>query len=114
MLWDWRWFEYKSKRLENAQMLLDLIFAIKVFKNLLWYFEHFLKSRNNSLGFAKSCASWKMTYLSIEPAKPVPEAYAPTTPEMEVGSGFSGRVGFGPGSGLTFIREIGLNRGHTN
>ena len=35
--------------------------------------------------------------------------------EMEVGSGFSG--GFGPptqlGSGLTFIREIGLNRGHT-
>ena len=35
---------------------------------------------------------------------------------MEVGSGFSGRgrVGFGPGSGLTFIREIGLNRGHTS
>ena len=29
------------------------------------------------------------------------------------GSG-SGRVGFGPGSGLTFIREIGLNRGHTS
>ena len=24
------------------------------------------------------------------------------------------RVGFGPGSGLTFIREIGLNRGHTS
>ena len=38
--------------------------------------------------------------------------------EMEVGSGFSGRVRVGPGSGrvsgLTFQREIGLNRGHTS
>ena len=40
--------------------------------------------------------------------------------EMEVGSGFlgRGRVRVGPGSGrvsgLTFQREIGLNRGHTS
>ena len=41
----------------------------------------FFKAHNCSLGFYMSelYASWKMTYLGVEPAKLVPESHAPTT-----------------------------------
>ena len=41
----------------------------------------FLKPHNCSFGFYLSevYALWKMTQLSVEPAKPDPESYAPTT-----------------------------------
>ena len=59
----------------------EACFVDSIFWQTYFFLSFFFKPHNCSLGFYMSeiYASWKMTYLGVEPAKLVPESHAPTT-----------------------------------